>query len=99
MGGETRGIVRVYKPIYEDTLGGGPAGFRDLVNEAHRRGIAVLIDVVYNRLSDSAGDMWQFDGWSLPYGMGGNVKCVNVCVTTPCADSFCPVLIAADLRS
>jgi 1,4-alpha-glucan branching enzyme len=34
------------------------------------RGIAVIADVVYNHLGVSAGDMWQFDGWSAN-GHGG----------------------------
>jgi len=31
---------------------------------AHKRGIAVIMDVVYNHLGYPAGDMWRFDGWS-----------------------------------
>jgi 1,4-alpha-glucan branching enzyme len=56
-----------YNPAYifaiEDEFG-GPDGFRDFVNAAHARGIAVIVDVVYSHLGVSAGDMWQFDGWS-----------------------------------
>ena len=56
-----------YNPAYifaiEDEYG-GPDGFRNFVNEAHRRGIAVIIDVVYNHLGYPSDDMWQFDGWS-----------------------------------
>ena len=72
--GEFTGDVSAgYNPAYifavEDEFG-GPNGFRSFVNEAHRRGIAVIVDVVYNHLGDSAGDMWQFDGWS-ENGNGG----------------------------
>lgn len=62
-----------YNPAYifaiEDEFG-GPDGFRQFVNDAHQLGIAVIVDVVYNHLGNSAGDMWQFDGWS-ENGKGG----------------------------
>jgi 1,4-alpha-glucan branching enzyme len=45
-------------------LYGGPNGFRMLVSEAHRRGIAVIFDVVYNHIGPSDCDLWQFDGWN-----------------------------------
>ncbi len=56
-----------YNPEYifaiEDEYG-GPNAFRNFVSEAHRRGIAVIVDVVYNHLGYPSGDMWLFDGWS-----------------------------------
>jgi 1,4-alpha-glucan branching enzyme len=62
-----------YNPAYifaiEDEYG-GPDGFRNFVNEAHSRGIAVIVDVVYNHLGFPSDDMWQFDGWS-ENGKGG----------------------------
>jgi 1,4-alpha-glucan branching enzyme len=62
-----------YNPAYifaiEDEYG-GPDGFRAFVNEAHKRGIAVIIDVVYNHLGYPSDDMWRFDGWSAN-GKGG----------------------------
>jgi 1,4-alpha-glucan branching enzyme len=62
-----------YNPAYifaiEDEYG-GPNGFRTFVNEAHRRGIAVILDVVYNHLGYPSDDMWRFDGWS-QNGKGG----------------------------
>jgi 1,4-alpha-glucan branching enzyme len=73
LGEFTGDISAGYNPAYifaiEDEFG-GPDGFRDFVNAAHQRGIAVIADVVYNHLGDSAGDMWQFDGWS-ENGKGG----------------------------
>jgi len=73
LGEFTGDISAGYNPAYifaiEDEFG-GPDGFRNFVNQAHQRGIAVTIDVVYNHLGDSAGDMWQFDGWS-QNGKGG----------------------------
>ena len=66
--GEFMGDISAgYNPAYifaiEDEYG-GPDGFRDFVNEAHKRGIAVIVDVVYNHLGNPAADMWRFDGWS-----------------------------------
>ena len=34
------------------------------VDAAHARGIAVILDVVYNHFGPSDLDLWQFDGWS-----------------------------------
>jgi 1,4-alpha-glucan branching enzyme len=56
-----------YNPGYifavEDTYG-GPDAFRTFVNAIHELEVAVILDVVYNHLSDT--DLWQFDGWSMP---------------------------------
>jgi 1,4-alpha-glucan branching enzyme len=49
---------------------GGPNGFRELVDAAHVRGLAVIMDVVYNHLSNTDLDLWQFDGWNID-GHGG----------------------------
>lgn len=43
---------------------GGPDEFKRFVKEAHKRGIAVILDVVYNHFGPSDLDLWQFDGWS-----------------------------------
>lgn len=43
---------------------GGRYGLMNFIKEAHRRGIAVIIDVVYNHLGPGGIDIWQFDGWS-----------------------------------
>jgi 1,4-alpha-glucan branching enzyme len=74
LGEFTGDISAGYNPAYifaiEDEFG-GPDGFRQFVNSAHVLGIAVIVDVVYNHLGDSAGTMWQFDGWSLAPDKGG----------------------------
>lgn len=43
---------------------GGPDAFKTLIKEAHRRGLAVTLDVVYNHFGPSDLDLWTFDGWS-----------------------------------
>lgn len=49
---------------------GGPDALKAFVREAHRHGIAVFIDVVYNHFGPSDLPTWQFDGWS-ENGKGG----------------------------
>jgi 1,4-alpha-glucan branching enzyme len=56
-----------YNPAYPfavEEAYGGPDGLKDLVREAHARGIAVVLDVVYNHFGPSDLHLWQFDGWS-----------------------------------
>ncbi|MDY6864011.1 MAG: alpha-amylase family glycosyl hydrolase [Thermodesulfobacteriota bacterium] len=43
---------------------GAPRTLKEFVNEAHRLGIAVIVDVVYNHLGPDDLNLWQFDGWS-----------------------------------
>ena len=54
-----------------ESLYGGRHGFLRFVKEAHRRGIGIILDVVYNHFGpDTNLDLWQFDGWQLD-GRGG----------------------------
>lgn len=63
-----------YTPDYiyaVEGLYGGRRQFLEFVNAAHSKGIAVILDVVYNHFGpDRNLDLWQFDGWSQD-GKGG----------------------------
>jgi len=39
---------------------GGPDGLKKLVNEAHRHGIGVILDVVYNHVGLEGNSLWSF---------------------------------------
>ncbi len=61
------GISWGYNPAHPFAIEqdyGGPEAFAKLVNLAHKKGIAVIMDVVYNHFGPSDVDLWQFDGWS-----------------------------------
>jgi 1,4-alpha-glucan branching enzyme len=51
---------------------GSPQEFKGLVKAAHAKGIAIVLDVVYNHFgpSDLDTSLWRFDGWS-ENGKGG----------------------------
>jgi 1,4-alpha-glucan branching enzyme len=49
---------------------GGPKSLKKLISTAHRLGIAVIFDVIYNHLGPKDLDLWQFDGWQ-ENGKGG----------------------------
>ncbi len=57
-------------PFAVETAYGGPNAFKAFVQECHRRGIAVILDVVYNHLGPGGLDLWCFDGWQRD-GLGG----------------------------
>ena len=62
-----------YNPAYPfsiESVYGGADAFKMLVKTAHEKGIAIILDVVYNHFGPTDMDMWQFDGWNED-GMGG----------------------------
>lgn len=47
-----------------ESLYGGRHGFLQFVKAAHKRGIGIILDVVYNHFGpDTSLDLWDFDGW------------------------------------
>jgi len=61
------GISWGYNPAHPFAIEqdyGGPDGLARLVKAAHKLGIAIIMDVVYNHFGPSDVDLWQFDGWS-----------------------------------
>lgn len=62
-------------PYAVESSYGGPEAMRRLVTACHQRGIAVVVDVVYNHLGPSDLDLWRFDGWG--EGDGGGIYFYN----------------------
>ncbi|MES2730579.1 MAG: alpha-amylase family glycosyl hydrolase [Bacteroidota bacterium] len=57
-------------PFAVENQYGGPKAFKEFIKEAHRHGIAVLLDVVYNHFGPDRLDLWRFDGWHENEGGG-----------------------------
>jgi 1,4-alpha-glucan branching enzyme len=51
-------------PFAVESIYGGPDALKRFVRAAHKHGIAVIIDVVYNHFGPGDLNLWQFDGWS-----------------------------------
>ncbi|MCP3139218.1 alpha-amylase family glycosyl hydrolase [Pyxidicoccus xibeiensis] len=56
-------------PFAPESSYGTPNDLKRFVDEAHRRGIGVILDVVYNHLGPSDLPHWDFDGET--FGRGG----------------------------
>lgn len=62
-----------YNPAHPFTVEssyGGPDHLKKFVREAHKQGIAVILDVVLNHFGPSDLSLWRFDGYS-ENGKGG----------------------------
>ncbi len=51
-------------PFAVESIYGGPDGFKQFVKAAHKHGIAIIVDIVYNHFGPGDLDLWRFDGWS-----------------------------------
>ncbi|MFO7882767.1 MAG: alpha-amylase family glycosyl hydrolase [Kosmotogaceae bacterium] len=55
-----------YNPTYIfsiETAYGGPHDFKLFIKEAHKLGIGIILDVVFNHFGPNDLDIWRFDGW------------------------------------
>jgi 1,4-alpha-glucan branching enzyme len=78
-----------YNPAYPfsiESVYGGADAFKALVKAAHEKGIAVILDVVYNHFGPTDMDIWQFDGWN-ENDMGGIYFYNDWRAKTPWGDS------------
>lgn len=51
-------------PFAVESIYGSLTGMKTFVKEAHARGIAVTLDVLYNHWGPNDLDLWRFDGWA-----------------------------------
>ncbi|MEW6162761.1 MAG: malto-oligosyltrehalose trehalohydrolase [Nitrospirota bacterium] len=70
------GYDDVYPFAVQDSYG-GPLGFKRLINECHKKGLAVILDVVYNHLGPEGNYLWDFgpyftDKYKTPWGQAVN---------------------------
>jgi maltooligosyltrehalose trehalohydrolase len=75
-GGRNWGYDGVYPYAVQNTYG-GPEGLKRFVDACHSRGIAVILDVVYNHLGPEGNYLWDFgpyftDKYRTPWGQAIN---------------------------
>jgi maltooligosyltrehalose trehalohydrolase len=71
-GGRNWGYDGVFPTAVQDTYG-GPEGFKNLINAAHEKGIAVFLDVVFNHIGPEGNCFAKFgpyftDRYQTPWG-------------------------------
>jgi maltooligosyltrehalose trehalohydrolase len=64
-------------PFSVQTSYGGPEGLKRLVNACHKKGLSVILDVVYNHLGPEGNYLWDFgpyftDKYKTPWGQAIN---------------------------
>ncbi|AKF80266.1 glycosyl hydrolase [Myxococcus fulvus 124B02] len=77
-----------YNPAFPnapESAYGTPEDLKRFVDEAHKRGIGVVMDVVYNHLGPSDLPHWDFDGET--YGKGGSYFYTDWRAKTPWGDT------------
>ncbi|AKF83721.1 glycosyl hydrolase [Myxococcus fulvus 124B02] len=72
-------------PFAPESTYGTPNDLKRFVDEAHRRGIGVIMDVVYNHLGPSDLPHWDFDGET--FGRGGVYFYADWRASTPWGDT------------
>lgn len=72
-------------PFAPESAYGTPDDLKRFVDEAHKRGIGVVMDVVYNHLGPSDLPQWDFDGET--YGKGGEYFYTDWRASTPWGDT------------
>ncbi len=75
-GNRNWGYDGAYPFAVQDSYG-GPEGLKRLVDACHRRGLAVVLDVVYNHLGPEGNYLWDFgpyftDRYRTPWGQAIN---------------------------
>ncbi len=75
-GNRNWGYDGVFPFAVQDSYG-GPEGLKRLVNACHQRGLAVVLDVVYNHLGPEGNYLWDFgpyftDRYHTPWGAAIN---------------------------
>ena len=68
--GDVNWGYNVAHPWSVESSYGGPDALKRFVDACHARGMAVILDVLYNHWGPSDLDLFQYDGWS-EFGYGG----------------------------
>lgn len=71
------GVSWGYNPVHffaPESDYGTPDDFRYMVDKLHQNGIGVILDVVYNHVSNSDNNLWNFDGAANIYFFGANCQ-------------------------